>query len=269
MAAQNDKTYKHVQALSRGLSVLRALNDAEGGWGSVRELADTTSLNRSTVRRLLETLQTEGLVRRSDSDDSYRLSRDVLTLSKGFTEDEWIARAASLVLGELLQKVVWPSDLLTLQGDTLLIRESTHRFSPLSFHGNMVRERLPLLSTAAGRAYLAFCPKEEREALLEGLLKKPEALPLGLDSPKAIVRMLDKVRSQGYGVNVGEWIDEQHVAAIAAPIFHRDKVAACLNIIMLKKAVTLETAIESYLPALKDAVAKIEAYLAGQALPID
>lgn len=264
MASQGKNSYKHVEALSRGLSVLRALNIAEGGWASIRELAEATGLNRSTVRRLLETLQAEGLVRRSLSDDSYRLTRDVLTLSEGFTEDEWIARAAAPVLGELLQKVVWPSDLLTLQGDTLLIRESTHRFSPLSFHGNMVRGRLPLLSTAAGRAYLAFCPEEERKALLETLFRKPEILPLGLDSREAVARALEKVRLQGYAVNVGEWLDEQNVAAIAAPIFHRDKVAACLNIIMLKKAMTIEKAIELYLPALKGAIAKIESFLAGQ-----
>lgn len=261
--------YKNVQALGRGLAVLRALNRAEGGWASIREIAEATGLNRSTVRRLLETLQSEDLVRRSASDDSFRLTREVLTLSEGFCEDEWIARIAAPVLGELLKKVVWPSDLLTLQGETLLIRESTHRFSPLSFHRNMVRGRLPLLTTAAGRVWLAFCPAEERRTLLDKLLARPDALPLGLDGPAAIERMLAKVRRQGYGVNVGEWQEERHVAAIAAPILHRDRIVACLNIIMLKKALAIETAIASHLPALRAAVAKIEAALAAEPLSID
>ena len=262
--------YRHVEALGRGLAILRALNRCEGGWGSVRELTEATGLHRSTVRRLLETLCREGLVRRSASDDSFRLTREVLTLAEGFCEDEWIARIAAPVLGDLLKKVVWPSDLLTLEGDTLLIRESTHRFSPLSFHPHMVRKRLPLLSTAAGRAYLAFCPADERRALLKRLLARQEALPLGLEGAGAIERMLEKVRRQGYGVNVGEWADERHVAAIAAPIRRRDTVVACLNIIMLKKAVSIDKAIATHLPALLDAVAEIEAALGEpmqQALP--
>ena len=79
-------------------------------------------------------------------------------LSEGFTDDEWISQVATPVLGELLQQVVWPSDLTTLDGDAMVIRETTHRFSPLSFHRAMVRVRLPLLTTASGPAYLAFCP---------------------------------------------------------------------------------------------------------------
>lgn len=260
--------YRPVQALGRGLAVLKALNRCEGGWASIRELADGTGLNRSTVRRLLETLCREGLVRRSASDDSFRLTREVLALSEGFCEDEWIARIAAPVLGELLKKVVWPSDLLTLEGDSLLIRESTHRFSPLSFHRNMVRARLPLLSTAAGRVYLAFCPPAERRALLGRLLAQPDALPLGLDGPAAIERMLEKVRAQGYGVNVGEWTVERHVAAIAAPIRRRGVVVACLNIIMLKKAVAIDKAIAAYLPALLEAVAEIEAALGDAVRPL-
>jgi IclR family mhp operon transcriptional activator len=261
MSGGKTASYPHVQALARGLSVLRALNRCENGWASIRELALATDLNRSTVRRLLETLCTEGLVRRSPSDDSFRLTRDVLGLSEGFCEDEWIARIAAPVLGDLLKKVVWPSDLLTLEGDTLLIRESTHRFSPLSFHRHMVRGRLPLLSTAAGRVYLAFCPPDERRTLIERALARSEPLPLGLDGPGAIERMLETIRRQGYGVNLGEWAEERQVAAIAAPIRRGEAVLACLNIIMLKKAVTIDDAITRHLPALLEAVAEIEAAL--------
>ena len=81
-----DAQYSHVQALSRGLALLHALNQAEQGWASIAELSAHTGLHRTTVRRLLETLQADGYVRRSASDDSYRLNLKVRQLSDGFTD---------------------------------------------------------------------------------------------------------------------------------------------------------------------------------------
>jgi IclR family mhp operon transcriptional activator len=55
----------HVQGLSRGLAILHAINLSPEGWASIADLSAMTGLHRTTVRRLLETLQAEGYVRRS------------------------------------------------------------------------------------------------------------------------------------------------------------------------------------------------------------
>lgn len=65
--------YKTVRGLSRGLLLLNLLNKFDGG-ATVGTLAEFSGLHRTTVRRLLETLQDEGYVRRSRSDDSFRLT---------------------------------------------------------------------------------------------------------------------------------------------------------------------------------------------------
>src|SRR5437870_2327770 len=101
--------YKTLRGLMRGLEVLRTLNAVEQGRATISELSKRTGLHRATIRRLLETLVAEGFVRRSDSDDSYRLTLKVRELSEGFTDVEWISKIASPVMGELMQKVVWPS----------------------------------------------------------------------------------------------------------------------------------------------------------------
>ena len=70
----NEQTeYKTVRGLTRGLMLLNMLNKLDGG-ASVGLLAELSGLHRTTVRRLLETLQEEGYVRRSPSDDSFRLT---------------------------------------------------------------------------------------------------------------------------------------------------------------------------------------------------
>jgi IclR family mhp operon transcriptional activator len=254
--------YSHVQGLMRGLAVLRALNSMEGGWATANELSERTDLHRTTVRRLVETLIAEGYVRRSESDDSFRLSLKVRELSEGFTDDEWIAQVAAPVLGELLEKTVWPSDLTTLDGDAMIIRETTHRFSPLSFHRSMVRRRMPLLYTASGKAYLAFCPDEERQQLLRLLIANhDEQSALARQGP-LVERMMNKIRSDGYASNDGEWKQEAKIAAIALPVRRDGRVLACVNVVYLRRAMTIEEAAKRYLPALRAAIAKIEGGLA-------
>ena len=154
--------YRHVQALERGFSVLTALNRAEEGRATTRELSERTHLHRTTVRRLLETLLSQGYVRRSESDDSYRLNLKVRELSEGFTDDEWIAVLATPALGELLKIVVWPSDLTTLDGTSMIIRETTHRFSIERWWGGGCRCCTPLpggpiLAFARRRSALSYC----------------------------------------------------------------------------------------------------------------
>ncbi len=63
-------------------------------------LAELSGLHRTTVRRLLETLQEEGYVRRSPSDDSFRLTIKVRQLSEGFRDEQWISALAAPLLGD-------------------------------------------------------------------------------------------------------------------------------------------------------------------------
>ncbi len=261
MRPDSGATYRSVQGLSRGLSILRTISLSANGWASIAELSAATGLHRTTVRRMLETLQAEGYVRRSVSDDSYRLNQKVRQLSDGFTDDEWISEVANPILGELLQKVVWPSDLSTLDGDCMLVRETTHRFSPLSFHRAMIRQRMPILFTSAGRAYLAYCSEEERRQILQVLVAGNDEQASFARNRVLVGQMLEKVRRQGYATNEGEWSLQSKIAAIALPVRHKEHVLAAINVVFLKKAVGIPEAVERLLPHLRDAVERIEARL--------
>lgn len=249
--------YKHVAGLSRGLAVLWALNRTERGWATAVQLSQQTGLHRTTVRRLLETLLAEGYLRRS-ADDTYRLTLRVRELSEGFTDDEWISEIAAPVLGELLREVVWPSDLTTLDGDALIIRETMRRFSPLSFHRDMVGRKLPLLYTAAGRAYFAFCSGEERKMLLKMLIGNNDEQSVLARNRTYIKALVNQVWAEGVATNDGEWKEEPQVAAVALPVRHAGKILCCINVVYRKRVMTIKEAIARYLPALRAAVTKIE-----------
>lgn len=256
---QTPADYKNVRGLSRGLAVLRAMNQLGHG-ASAGELGELVGLHRTTVKRLLETLQGEGYVRASASDGHYVLDINVRNLSEGFRDAEWISTVAAPLMGELMKEVVWPTDLCTLDVDAMVIRETTHRFSRLSLHRNMVGRRLPLLATATGRAYMAFCPEAERKQIVAmlGKRKNDENAALARD-PEALATLLQRTRRQGYGKSFGEWRSEKRIAAIALPIRAPDRLLGCLNLVYLAKAMPIREAAERYLPALRDVVARIEA----------
>lgn len=253
--------YKAVRGLMRGLAVINSLNRIDGG-ACIAQLAQLSGLHRTTVRRLLETLQSEGYVRRSESDDSYRLTLKVRELSEGFRDEQWIGSLAAPLLGELLQEVVWPTDLCTLDGNAMIIRETTHRFSRLSFHRSMVGRRLPLLMTATGRAYFAYCPATEREELIELMIaRQDEQSPLAADR-RFIERLIEHTRKRGFGENNAHWDQERKIAAIAVPILHQERVMGCLNLVYIAKAMPVDEAARRYLSPMRRVVATIEEGLA-------
>lgn len=253
--------YANVRGLSRGLQVLKALNAMDSGLATSQQIADVTGLHRTTVRRLLETLVEEGYVRRSDSDDSFRLTLSVRGLSEGFTDAERIATVAPPIMGRLLQRITWPSDLTTPDGDAMIIRETTHRFSPLSFHRAMVGRRLPMLLTAAGRAYFGMCHETEQEEILNLLRagvggQQQQAIAKN----DALVRALVKrVIEDGYGSNHGDWDAQAKIGALAVPIYSANSVRGSINVVFLNRAVSHKEAELKFLPELLQAAAQIGA----------
>ena len=244
----NEQTeYKTVRGLTRGLMLLNMLNKLDGG-ASVGLLAELSGLHRTTVRRLLETLQEEGYVRRSPSDDSFRLTIKVRQLSEGFRDEQWISALAAPLLGDLLREVVWPTDVSTLDVDAMVVRETTHRFSRLSFHRAMVGRRLPLLKTASGLTWLAFCPEQERKELIE------------------MLAILARARKEGYGQNYRGWDQEEKIASIAVPLRSEQRVIGCLNLVYMASAMTIEQAAEKHLPALQRVAKQIEEGVESQAI---
>jgi IclR family mhp operon transcriptional activator len=246
-----DSDYKTVRGLSRGLALLNALNRLDGGASPTR-LAELTGLHRTTVRRLLETLQDEGYVRRSESDDSFRLALKVRELSEGFRDEQWISAIAAPLLGDLLQQVVWPTDICTLEVDEMVVRETTHRFSRLSFHRSMVGRRLPLLQTATGLAYLAFCDEAQREQILALLASRDEPEYRLARDRLALDNILRKARHRGCGENYMGWNQEANIASIAVPLYDdTQRLLGCVSLIYIAKAMSIQQAVDRYLPALQ------------------
>lgn len=245
------RQYKEVHALSRGLDVLKALNGTPGGMGSTTELAKTAGLDRTTTKRLLETLRRQGFVRQGEKDGQYCLTFEVRRLSEGFEDETWVGKVASPAMQASVKELVWPCDLGTAEAGFMVVRESTHRWSALSQHRAMVGERMPILVTALGRAYLSASDDGEREAVLDLLGQRRDWIGERARDATAVDAMLAATRKRGYAANEGEWIREASFAAIAVPVFAGDRLLAAMNLVFPKAAVSEKDLESRFVPALK------------------
>jgi len=180
-------------------------------------------------------------------------------LSEGFTDTERIATVAPPIMGQLLQRVAWPSDLSTPDGDAMIIRKTTHRFSRLSFHRAMVGRRLPILLTAADRAYFATCPNEEREDILELLRSGAggEEQQAFARNDALVRKLIQRVREDGFGSNDRDWTAQARIGAVAVAISADERVIASVNVVFLSRGVSLEDATRRYVPELQKAALDI------------
>lgn len=250
--------YSTVQGLVRGLDVVLALNRLHGATATAVQLSSMTGLHRTTVKRLLETLKAAGFVTYFPEGNSYRLTARVQQLSDGYRPESWVCDVARPLVRQVTERLLWPCALLTRERDGLVVRESTHHFSPLSFHAGAMGARIPLVRTAAGRAYLAFCRSEEREMLLSMLRQRADSEGEFARDVRRVRTLLEATRERGFAVNEGDWIGKGRYGAIAVPVKAGDGVAGCLDIIFSKRAIKVEDAARKYVPDLQATAEAIE-----------
>ena len=234
--------HRNVRALSRGLALISELNAS--GPSNVVQLAKRTGLNRTTCYRLLDTLREDGYVTFDETNALFGLTPQVRSLSEGVSSRDLSSQAALPAMFSLLDQVSWPSDFGVFELGSVLIRESTHPFSPFSVHRSMVGRRRSLVRSALGKAILAASPLALRREML--------------DMTASLVEedILLQTKKDGYASSVGG--SEAGISAIALSIPGGGPVLGSLNLIFFSSSMTPEAAARKYLPNMKVAVKEIE-----------
>lgn len=250
--------YSHVRALERGLSLLVALNRL--GRSEPAALAKVTGVDRTTCYRLLSTLESLGYVSKSDSDGRYVLLPSVRELSEGLTATDRVARIVADEIFRLSPKVMWPTDYSTFESGWMVIRETTHRYSPYSVHRAMVGRQRPLLDTAMGRAMLAGADKAHQEEMIRiavrtGALDCSEAMAF-----ERVDRLLADYAERGYAWAIGG--ADKRISAIALPVNGPARIEGSLNLLFFSSTMTVEEAASRFLGELAATVSEIERRLA-------
>jgi IclR family mhp operon transcriptional activator len=125
--------------------------------------------------------------------------------------------------------------------------------------------RLSLVSRALGRAYLAFCDADERDALINIVKKSNDSEDLPARDDAAMAAMLHRVREQGLATR------DPHVRTVsntlAVPILEGSRVVASVGLTFIASAMTQDEAIRRHhhdLVELSAAITRRLASLAGR-----
>jgi len=251
-----------IRALIRGLDALTVLNLRDGA--TVSEVAQEIRLPRTTVYRILETLCDGGVVIRDPADDRYRLTILVRGLSGGFEDEAWVTQVARPLLAELGRETVWPLSVSTLSGTLMTVRATTDHETPLALERYSAGHRAPLLTTAAGRTYLAFCPAAERDRLLEALARSnKEENALARAHRPDLDRMLADITAQGYALTTRtrRLVDE---VSLGVPVHTDDRLLAVLAVRFSVASIPAKAGVERFLPKLRAGAAKMAALYTEQ-----
>jgi IclR family mhp operon transcriptional activator len=201
-------------------------------------------------------LRDDGYVTFDETNAVFGLTPQVRTLSEGVSSRDLSSQAALPAMFSLLDQVSWPSDFGVFELGSVLIRESTHPFSPLSVHRSMVGRRRSLVRSALGKAILAASPPALRREMLDltaSLVEEDAALA---KDRRFIEDILLQTKKDGYASSVGG--SEAGISAIALAIPGGGPVLGSVNLIFFSSSMTPEVAARKYLPSMRTAVKEIE-----------
>jgi DNA-binding IclR family transcriptional regulator len=214
-ATVNAKEDRHfVTALARGLDVLSAFRSRDRMLGN-QELARRCGLPKSTISRLTYTLTKHGYLEHADDgsgNTGYRLGSAVMALGSAMLARMDMRQQARPLMQELADHSHAMVSLGMRDRLSMIYVENCRSESALTLSLD-VGSRIPLATTAMGRAYLALCGDTEREELMERIRE--------LDTiawpriREGIDRALAEYQELGCCTSFGEWQKEVNAIAIA------------------------------------------------------
>jgi DNA-binding IclR family transcriptional regulator len=205
-----------VRSVRRAIRILEAFR--EGPSLTVTELSRALKLPKSSVYELVSTLAAEGLVKKEDSTNRYRLGLRLVELARAANHELEVRQVARPLIEKLRDEFNETVQLTVLEGEEILYVdgcESSRQLRTFFQFG----DRAPLYCTALGKAILANLPAGQVERYLRRRNLKAFT-PGTLTEPAALRRDLERTAARGFSVDDME--HEEDVRCVAAPIRDRE-----------------------------------------------
>jgi len=217
--AEAAKDRRFVTALARGLDVLRSFEPGDISLGNL-EIARRTGLPKPTISRLTYTLTQLGYLTYSARHGTYQLGPGVLALGYAMLSGLSIRERARPYLQQLSNELDVTVALGVRDRMEMVYLEVCRGPAAVTLTID-VGTRIPLASTAMGRALLAALPAGEREFLMGHVKKRNDdekdyaKLAAGVDNAVA------DVATRGFCLSLGDW--RADVNAVGVPLIAHDQ----------------------------------------------
>jgi DNA-binding IclR family transcriptional regulator len=202
-----------VPALERGLRLLGEFS-RDSRTLSAPELARRLDLPRSTIFRLLNTLEVMGFIERTASSSEYRLGMAVLRLGFEYLSSLELTELGQPLLARLCDEIHYSCNLVVRDGRSIVY---VAKVAPPTPFASSVRvgTRLPAHATVLGRVLLQDLTLPE----LRALYPEDHLEAFSGSTPKTVLELfnlLEMDRQRGYVM--GEGFYEASISTIAAPV---------------------------------------------------
>lgn len=211
---QGDQGRYLIQAIEKAIDVIELLSEYQQL--NLIELSDLLNKPKSSVYRILLTLESRGFVARNEKTEKYELGLKVLTASKRLLENNSLRARALSGMRWLSAKYGDTVNLGVLHGDQVVYMEVVEGTNSLRM-AETVGSTSPIHATAMGKAILAHEPPPEMKTVIDQL-QFERITERTITDKRKFVRELDQVRQRGYAID-----DEEIVIGakcVAVPIFH-------------------------------------------------
>ena len=209
-----DKTddRQFVIALARGLNVLQAFGTGDDLLTNA-EIASRSRLPKATITRLTYTLCKLGYLARDPTGTGYRLDPHILTL--GYPV---LARLGMRQLARPLMQALAEQEGLTVSmgmrdGAHMIFVERVRSSAPVVLQQD-IGTRVPIVTTALGRGYLAGLTEAERKALMDEVRATSPAAKWPAVH-EGVEREMERHRKKGYCFG-GDW--DAELSGVAVPL---------------------------------------------------
>jgi DNA-binding IclR family transcriptional regulator len=198
------------QSLARALQILVSLGEGDR---SLDQLATELDVHKTTVLRLLRTMETERFVRH-DEGHRYRLGSRMFALADTAREQHAVREVAAPHLRRLNQRTGQTVHLAAYENGQVIYIDKLDSVQSVRMYSH-IGVPAALHCTAVGKVLLAAQPKRQREALLAGIDYHAFTANT-ITEPDALRDELDRVRAQGWAQDRAE--HESFINCIGAPI---------------------------------------------------
>lgn len=180
------------QSLSRALTILGQLGD---GSRSLDQLATALDVHKTTVLRLLRTMEAERFVRH-DADHRYLLGSRLFELANNSLEQRDVRTVARPHLAELNATTGQTIHLAAYEAGEAVYIDKFDATQSVRMYSRVGRPA-PLHCTAVGKILVSARPRAEREQIAHRIAYTPFT-ERTINSPERYLDELDLVLEQGY-----------------------------------------------------------------------
>lgn len=222
----NEKVTKLIKSVEKAIDILNCFRADQSVLG-VNEISELTGYTKSTVSRLLATLESKGCLERAENSGKYQLSIKFYIWGSIVHQHNSLATIAKPFLEKLRDQCGEEVSLYVLQeGARICIARAESRYGVAKV--SSTGTRLPLHCGASGRVLLAYMDEQERKKIIsQGQLQR--YTPFTIVDPEQLEMNLEQIRKQGYAISNNE--REIGAYSVVAPVWNaNNKVVASLAI---------------------------------------